>query len=96
MVLTIVVTEDDEQDMFAAGEDQHGTAVTESSHVLTAYGSLTLTTDGGFIDLEDGTSTAGDGLAKFGLQGASMEAPQTGVNVVSAFFFCWKLTNGYR
>lgn len=80
----IVVTEDgDEQDMFAATTqtNQVGTAVTESSHVLTAYGSLTLTTDGGFIDLEDGTSTAGDGLAKFGLQGASMEAPQTGAGL---------------
>ena len=80
----IVVTEDgDEQDMFAATTqtNQVGTAVTESSHVLTAYGSLTLTTDGGFIDFEYGTSTAGDGLAKFGLQGASMEAPQTGAGL---------------
>jgi len=80
----IVVTEDgDEQDMFAATSqtNQVGTALTESSHVLTAYGSLTLTTDGGFIDLEDGTDTAGDGLAKFGLQGASMESPQTGAGL---------------
>jgi len=80
----IVVTEDgDEQDMFAATSqtNQVGTALTEASHVLTAYGSLTLTTDGGFIDLEDGTDTAGDGLAKFGLQGASMESPQTGAGL---------------
>jgi len=80
----IVVTEDsDEQDMFAATTqtNQVGAAVTESSHVLTAYGSLTLTTDGGFIDLEDGTSTAGDGLAKFGLQGSSMESDQTGAGL---------------
>lgn len=80
----IVVTEDsDEQDMFAATSqtNQVGAAVTEASHVLTAYGSLTLTTDGGFIDLEDGTSTAGDGLAKFGLQGASMESDQTGAGL---------------
>ncbi len=64
----IVVTEDsDEQDMFAATSqtNQVGAAVSEASHVLTAYGSLTLSTDGGFIDLEDGTATAGDGLAKF-------------------------------
>ena len=80
----IVVTEDsDEQDMFAATTqtNQVGAAVTEASHVLTAYGSLTLTTDGGFIDLEDGTSTAGDGLAKFGLQGSSMESDQTGAGL---------------
>jgi len=80
----IVVTEDsDEQDMFAATTqtNQVGAAVTESSHVLTAYGSLTLTTDGGFIDLEDGTATAGDGLAKFGLQGSSMESDQTGAGL---------------
>jgi len=80
----IVVTEDgDEQDMFAATSqtNQVGSALTEASHVLTAYGSLTLTTDGGFIDLEDGTDTAGDGLAKFGLQGASMESPQTGAGL---------------
>ena len=80
----IVVTEDsDEQDMFAAGTqtNQVGAAVTEASHVITAYGSLTLTTDGGFIDLEDGTTTAGDGLAKFGLQGASMESEQTGSGI---------------
>ncbi len=80
----IVVTEDgDEQDMFAATSqtNQVGSALSESSHVLTAYGSLTLTTDGGFIDLEDGTDTAGDGLAKFGLQGASMESPQTGAGL---------------
>ena len=80
----IVVTEDaQEQDMFAATSqtNQVGTALTEASHVLTAYGSLTLTTDGGFIDLEDGTDTAGDGLAKFGLQGASMESPQTGAGL---------------
>lgn len=80
----IVVTEDsDENDMFAATSqtNQVGAAVTEASHVLTAYGSLTLTTDGGFIDLEDGTSTAGDGLAKFGLQGASMESDQTGAGL---------------
>jgi len=80
----IVVTEDsDEQDMFAATTqtNQVGAAVTEASHVLTAYGSLTLTTDGGFIDLEDGTATAGDGLAKFGLQGSSMESDQTGAGL---------------
>ena len=80
----IVVTEDsDEQDMFAATSqtNQVGAAVSETSHVLTAYGSLTLSTDGGFIDLEDGTATAGDGLAKFGLQGASMESDQTGAGL---------------
>ena len=80
----IVVTEDsDEQDMFAATSqtNQVGAAVSEASHVLTAYGSLTLSTDGGFIDLEDGTATAGDGLAKFGLQGASMESDQTGAGL---------------
>ena len=80
----IVVTEDsDEQDMFAATTqtNQVGAAVTEASHVLTAYGSITLTTDGGFIDLEDGTSTAGDGLAKFGFQGSSMESDQTGAGL---------------
>ena len=80
----IVVTEDgDEQDMFAAGTqtNQVGATVTEASHVITAYGSLTLATDGGFIDLEDGTTTAGDGLAKFGLQGASMESEQTGSGI---------------
>ena len=67
-----IVTEgSDEQDMFAAGTqtNQVGEAVTEASHVITAYGSLALSTDGGVIDLEDGTTTAGDGLAKFGLQG---------------------------
>ena len=80
----IVVTEDgDEQDMFAGTTqtNQVGAAVTEASHVLTAYGSITLTTDGGFIDLEDGTSTAGDGLAKFGFQGSSMESDQTGAGL---------------
>ena len=80
----IVVTEDsDEQDMFAATThtNQVGTEVTETGHVITAYGSLTLTTDGGFIDLEDGHSTAGNGLAKFGLQGASMESPETGAGL---------------
>ena len=85
---TITVAEDAQHtSFFTAGEDQHGTAVTEASNVYTARGTITLTHQtGGLIKLEDGTSTAGDGLAKLGLQGASIEeeVTGTGVNVGSA------------
>ena len=50
---------------------------------LQLMGTILLRTDGGFIDLEDGTSTAGDGLAKFGLQGASMEEEVKLAQIVS-------------
>ena len=67
---TITVAEDAQhQAFFTAGEDQHGTAVTEAAHVYTARGTITLTHQtGGLIKLEDGTSTAGDGLAKLGFK----------------------------
>lgn len=85
---TITVAEDAQHtSFFTAGEDQHGTAVTEASNVYTARGTITLTHQtGGIIKLEDGTATAGDGLAKLGLQGASIEeeVTGTGVNVGSA------------
>lgn len=85
---TITVAEDaNHQAFFTAGEDQHGTTVTEASHVYTARGSITLTHQtGGIIKIEDGTSTPGAGLAKLGLQGSSVEeeVTGTGVNVASA------------
>ena len=85
---TITVAEDAQHtSFFTAGEDQHGTAVTEASNVYTARGTITLTHQtGGLIKLEDGTTTPGDGLAKLGLQGASIEeeVTGTGVNVGSA------------
>ena len=84
---TISVTEDaNHQAFFTAGEDLHGTAYTEASHVYTALGSVILThQSGGNIKLEDATSTPGDGLAKLGLQGASVaeEVTGTGVNVAT-------------
>lgn len=82
---TITVTEDAQhQAFFTAGENLHGDAYTEASHVYTALGSVILTSQsGGHIKLEDATSTPGDGLAKLGLQGASVaeEVTGTGVNV---------------
>ena len=85
---TISVTEDAQhQAFFTAGEDLHGSTYTEASHVYTALGSVILThQSGGHIKLEDATSTPGDGLAKLGLQGASVaeEVTGTGVNVATS------------
>ncbi|MGC6521483.1 MAG: flagellin [Candidatus Micropelagos thuwalensis] len=85
---TITVAEDaDHQAFFTAGENLHGDAYTEASHVYTALGSVILTSQsGGHIKLEDATSTPGDGLAKLGLQGASVaeEVTGTGVNVATS------------
>jgi flagellin len=85
---TITVTEDaNHQAFFTAGESLHGDAYTEASNVYTALGSVILTSQsGGHIKLEDATSTPGDGLAKLGLQGASVaeEVTGTGVNVATS------------
>ena len=85
---TITVTEDANHDaFFTAGENLHGDAYTEASHVYTALGSVILTSQsGGHIKLEDATTTPGDGLAKLGLQGASVaeEVTGTGVNVATS------------
>ena len=57
------------------------------SSTWTARGTITLTSEsGGFIKLEDGTDTFGDGLAKLGLQGSGVaeEVTGTGVNVATA------------
>ncbi len=85
---TITVTEDAQHtSFFTAGENLHGDAYTEASNVYTALGSVILTSQsGGHIKLEDATSTPGDGLAKLGLQGASVaeEVTGTGVNVATS------------
>jgi len=85
---TITVTEDAQHtSFFTAGESLHGDAYTEASNVYTALGSVILTSQsGGHIKLEDATSTPGDGLAKLGLQGASVaeEVTGTGVNVATS------------
>ena len=83
---TIVLVED-EDGFVTAATDLSGATVTDDSGTFVARGSITLTSEsGGFIKLEDGTSTAGDGLAVLGLQGSGVaeEVTGTGVNVATA------------
>jgi len=85
---TIRFEEDGDVTSFVtAGTDLSGATVTETDDTLTARGTITLTSEsGGFIKLEDGTDTAGDGLAVLGLQGSGVaeEVTGTGVNVATA------------
>ena len=85
---TIRFEEDGDVTSFVtAGTDLSGATVTETDDTLTARGTITLTSQaGGFIKLEDGTDTAGDGLAVLGLQGSGVaeEVTGTGVNVATA------------
>ena len=83
---TIVLVED-EDGFVTAATDLSGATVTDDSGTFVARGSITLTSEsGGFIKLEDGTSTAGDGLAVLGLQGSGVaeEVSGSGVNVATA------------
>ena len=77
----------DEDAFVTSGVDLSGATITEDTSTWTARGTITLTSEsGGFIKLEDGTDTFGDGLAKLGLQGSSVvdEVTGTGVNVATA------------
>lgn len=77
----IVVTADtDETDWLNTALDGNDTSLTLSSGDVTAYGNITLSTTGGFIKLEDVSSTNA-GLAKLGLQGASAEVQSSGSGV---------------